>query len=192
MLNCRIENGVDPIRVICDTNLEIPLTSKIVKTAKDIKTIIAYSNDNEEKAKELKKQNITLLKVPYKNGIDLKELMKMLGEMKIDSVLVEGGGIINSSFIESGIVNRVYAYIAPKIIGGEKALSPITGKGIEYMKNAVELEDLKLEKIDKDYLITRYYKEELMFTGIIEEIGKIKNINNGKLSIECKKVLERK
>ncbi len=192
MLNCRIENGVDPIRIICDTNLEIPLTSKIVKTAKDIKTIIAYSNDNEEKAKELKKQNITLLKIPYKNGIDLKELMKMLGEMKIDSVLVEGGGRINSSFIESGIVNRVYAYIAPKIIGGEKALSPITGKGIEYMKNAVELEELKLEKIDKDYLITRYYKEELMFTGIIEEIGKIKNINNGKLSIECKKVLERK
>lgn len=192
MLNCRIENGVDPIRIICDTNLEIPLTSKIVKTAKDIKTIIAYSNDNEEKAKELKKQNITLLKIPYKNGIDLKELMKMLGEMKIDSVLVEGGGRINSSFIESGIVNRVYAYIAPKIIGGEKALSPITGKGIEYMKNAVELEDLRLEKIDKDYLITRYYKEELMFTGIIEEIGKIKNINNGKLSIECKKVLERK
>lgn len=159
MLNCRIEKGVDPVRIICDTDLRIPLNSNAVKTAKEIKTIVAYSRDNEEKKEELEKQNITLLKLPYNNGVDLKALMNTLGEMKIDSVLIEGGGEINASSIEAGIVNKVYAYIAPKIIGGKEALSPITGKGIEYMKNAVELEDLKVEQIDKDYLLTRIYKE---------------------------------
>ena len=192
MLNCRIEKGVDPVRIICDTELKIPLDSNIVKTAKEIKTIVAYSKGNEEKIQELEKQNITVLKMPYNNGIDLKALMEALGEMKIDSVLIEGGGKINSYAIEAGIVNKVYAYIAPKIVGGKEALSPITGEGIEYMKDAVELENLKVEQIDRDYLLTRIHKEALMFTGIIEELGKIKSIENGKLSIECKKVLERK
>lgn len=159
MLNCRIEKGVDPVRIICDTDLKIPLDSNIVKTAKEIKTIVAYSRDNEEKKEELEKQNIILLKLPYNNGVDLKALMTTLGEMKIDSVLIEGGGKINASSIEADIVNKVYAYIAPKIIGGKEALSPITGKGIEYMKNAVELENLKVEQIDKDYLLTRICKE---------------------------------
>ena len=118
MLNCRIEKGVDPIRIICDTNVDIDLNSNIVKTAKDIRTIIAYCNEaNKEKIEKLKEKQIELIKVPYQNGIDLEALMKILGQMKIDSVLIEGGGNINASSIEEGIVNKVYAYIAPKIVG---------------------------------------------------------------------------
>lgn len=158
MLNCRIEKGVNPIRIICDTNLDIPLECNVVKTAKDIRTIIAYSNEQEEKIQELKKHNVELLKVPYNNGVDLKALMQNLGQMGIDSVLIEGGGSINASALEAGIVNKIYAYIAPKIIGGKASLSPITGKGIEKMSDAVTLKDLNIEKIDEDYLITGYIK----------------------------------
>jgi len=156
MLNCRIEENVNPIRIICDTNLKIPIDCNIIKTAKDIKTIIAYSNETKkEKIEILKNQNVELIKVPkYDGRVDLKELINILGNIKIDSILIEGGSSINSSAIESGIVNKVYAYIAPKIIGGERSLSPITGKGVEYMKNAVNLENLKLEQIGKDYLFT--------------------------------------
>ena len=84
--------------------------------------------------------------------------MKILGQMKIDSVLIEGGGTINASSIEEGIVNKVYAYIAPKIVGGKESLSPITGKGIEYMKNAIKLKNVNLEKIGNDFLVTGYIK----------------------------------
>lgn len=67
MLNCRIAEGVDPIRVICDTNLSISMESNIVKTAKDIKTIIAYSNATDiTKMNKLKEENIELINVPYK------------------------------------------------------------------------------------------------------------------------------
>lgn len=156
MLNCRTEENVNPVRVICDTNLKIPLDSNIVKTAKEIKTIIAYSNENEkEKIEALKKQNITLLKLPYNNGVDLKILMCKLGEMGIDSVLIEGGSSINASAIQSRIVNKVYAYIAPKIIAGKNSLSPIEGKGIEFMKDAIRLDELEIKKLGTDYLISR-------------------------------------
>ena len=67
MLNCRIAEGVDPIRVICDTNRSISMESNIVKTAKDIKTIIAYSNATDiTKMNKLKEENIELINVPYK------------------------------------------------------------------------------------------------------------------------------
>ncbi len=80
MLNCRIAKGADPIRVICDTNLSIPLESNIVKTAKEIKTIIAYSDISDiNKMNKLKEQDIELLNIPHtKCGIDLKRLMKIL------------------------------------------------------------------------------------------------------------------
>lgn len=151
---------MDPIRVICDTNLEIPLDCNIVKTAKQIKTIVAYSSNevNKRKVEALEKSGVQLLKVPYKNGVDLQSLMNMLGKMKIDSVLIEGGGTINATAIQEKIVNKVYAYIAPKLIGGKEALSPITGKGVDSMKDAIMLEELDVEKIGEDFLMTGYVK----------------------------------
>ncbi len=157
MLNCRIEEGVNPVRIICDTNLKIGLDSNIVKTAKEIKTIIAYSNEtNTQKIQELKQNNIQLIKLPYNEGIDLKALIEILGKMKIDSVLIEGGANINASALKAGIVDKIYAYIAPKIIGGKESLSPIAGSGIEYMKNAIKLKNTKIDTFGEDYLLTGY------------------------------------
>jgi len=146
------------VRIICDTNLRIPLDSNIVKTAKEIKTIIAYSIEGEKsKIRKLEEQNVMLLKMTYNEGIDLKVLMETLGNLGIDSVLIEGGGKINASCLKANIVNKIYAYIAPKIIGGKEALTPITGNGIKYMKDAIQLENLNLEKIGEDYLLSRIY-----------------------------------
>ncbi len=159
MLNCRIEKNVDPIRIICDTNLDISLESNIVKTAKEIRTIVAYSNEpKDNKIDELKNMKVELIKIPYNNGIDLKILMNTLGKMKIDSVLIEGGGNINASALSAKIVNKVYSYIAPKIIGGKESLSPVTGKGLEYIKDAITLDKMNFEKIGDDILITGYIK----------------------------------
>lgn len=147
MLNCRIEKDVDPVRIICDTNLKIPLDSNIVKTAKEIRTIIAYSGECEdEKIKKLEEKGVTLLKIPYNNGVDIKALMVNLGNIGIDSVLVEGGGEINASCIDAGIVNKVYTYIAPKIIGGKTALSPITGKRNRIYERCNTIRRLKNRK----------------------------------------------
>lgn len=161
MLNCRIEKGVDPVRIICDSSLKISPYTNIVKSAKDIPTIIAYCNENEEKANLLKESGIELIKVgKTKNGIDLKELFTEIGQTGIDSVLVEGGAMIHASLLEGNLVDRVYAYIAPKIIGGRKAAGPIGGSGIEKMSRALVLSDTERKEFDGDIFISGRVKRK--------------------------------
>ena len=154
MLNARIENGNDPIRVICDSNLRIPEDSNIVKTAKEIQTIIATISSDEEKINYFKQKGCKILKTPPKDGkVDIKEVLKQLRNMEIDSVLVEGGGILNESLIQSGCVQKVYAYIAPKLFGGEKAKTPVEGKGIQRIKDALIFDELKATQLGNDILL---------------------------------------
>ena len=154
LLNCRTEDDVDPIRVICDSHLRLPMESQIVKTAEKIKTIAAYTNADEETKKKLGSTGVELIQIPEKDGhVDLEKLIRTLGERKIDSVLVEGGGNIHGSLLQTGLVDRVYAYIAPKLIGGKNALSPVGGDGIKKMKDAVVLQNQEILRLGADYCI---------------------------------------
>ena len=154
LLNCRTEEGVDPIRVICDSHLRLPMDSQIVKTAGKIRTIAAYTDAEEGTKKKLESTGVELLQISEKNGhVDLEKLIRTLGEKKIDSILVEGGGNIHGSLLQTGLVNRVYAYIAPKLIGGKNALSPVGGDGIEKMKDAVVLQNQEILHLGADYCI---------------------------------------
>lgn len=158
MLNCRIEEGVDPVRIICDSKLSIAehMECNILKTAKKIKTIVAYAQAEEAKKKILEDAGVVLLQAGNKDKIDLKQLLKKLGEMEIDSILVEGGGKIHGSFLEEGLVNKVYAYIAPKLVGGDSAKTPVGGRGFEKMAEAKMLTGLQIEQLGEDILITGY------------------------------------
>ena len=112
MLNCRIEGGRDPVRVICDSHLRTPLTSRIVATAREIPTILATVSADKEAAAPYEAAGCRVWTLPERGGRpDLTELMRRLGAEGIDSVLLEGGGTLNWTALESGIVNRVQAYI---------------------------------------------------------------------------------
>jgi len=154
MLTCRLENGKNPIRIICDTHLRIPLESKIVKTAKEVPTIIAMCEGDKSKEEKLKKAGCQILKISQsEQGIHLKELMQKLGEMKIDSILLEGGSQLNFSALQAGIVNKVESYIAPKLFGGKEAKTPVGGEGVSLPKEAFLLEHPRITKIEEDLLI---------------------------------------
>lgn len=168
MLNCRLEGGVDPVRVICDSNLRIPLDCNIVRTAGNIRTIVAYTLDVSGRKKELQDAGVELLEISPKADlsvaeaesdgemavkINLSELFKRLGEMKIDSVLVEGGAQIHASIMEQGLANKVYCYVAPKIVGGMKAKTPVEGIGIELMKDARAIKNIKIDRFGDDLLV---------------------------------------
>ena len=79
--------------------------------------------------------------------------MVKLGEMGIDSLLLEGGSTLNAAFLDAGCVDEIYAFIAPKIIGGQDSKSPVGGKGIDLMSDAIMLKDIKIEQFDNDILI---------------------------------------
>lgn len=154
MLNARIPNGNDPVRVICDSKLRIPEQSQIVQTANQIKTIIATISNDEEKIKKLEQKGITIIKTTSENDrVNLRQLLKQLRQLEIDSVLIEGGGILNESLIKSGCVHKVYAYIAPKLFGGEKAKTPVEGEGIKKISDAIVFDELKATKLGSDILL---------------------------------------
>lgn len=159
MLNTRIEGLKSPVRIICDSDLNIDMDSQIVKTAGEYRTIIAHASALEasnsgEKASALEAAGIELICCPGKDGrIDLDKLMDELGAREIDSILLEGGGTLNESAVRAGIVDRVEAFIAPKIFGGKDAKSPVSGLGVEEPSQAFMMKLENVRTIGDDILL---------------------------------------
>lgn len=160
-LTCRLpemSNCEQPIRIVVDSRLSISEDAAVLKQQELAKTIIAIAKAMDEKKKDrLLKRGIEILEVPQFEGtkwsVDLKTLVQRLGEMEIDSILVEGGATLAFSMIEQKIVDEVVTYVAPKIIGGEQAKTPIGGKGIGWLQDAVRLERLSCEVVGQDLCI---------------------------------------
>ena len=162
LLTCRMEGGTNPTRIVCDTKLRIPLSSQIIDTADEVPTIVATTAPhpeykrfwNEEKA-FLEKNNVTVLVVKEKNNrIDLQDLMIELGKLKIDSILIEGGSALNYSALQAGIVNRIEAYVAPKIFGGVGFFTPVGGEGVELATDALKVKFVSAKPVGEDILLT--------------------------------------
>lgn len=154
MLNCRLEGTLNPVRIICDTTLRIPVSSKIVDTAEEIQTCIAYCSGEPEKLEALEKAGCQLIKTPLHEGkTDLTYLMKVLYQQGIDSILLEGGAALNAQALSSHIVQKLYAYIAPKIVGGLTARGPVGGSGIEELEDAVKVVRQDMHILGDDILL---------------------------------------
>ncbi len=159
MLNCRIEEGVDPVRVVCDSRLRIPVDSNIVKSANDIETIVfassAYAGEGafEEKKAALEGAGIEVAMAGSNDKVDMRELLGNLADRNVNGLLVEGGGQINAAFLEAGLADKVYAYIAPKLVGGSGAAGPVGGTGIPLMADAMRVWDVRMQRLGEDVLI---------------------------------------
>lgn len=154
MLTSRISKGRNPIRIICDSQLRTPLQSNIVLTAKEIPTILATSCTCSNQRKEYEQSGCEIVTVPLKDEhLDLQVLMQILGAKGIDSILLEGGSMLNFSSLNSGIVNKVQAYIAPKIFGGDMAKTAVGGSGFGAIANCVTLKNQTITCLGDDILI---------------------------------------
>ena len=173
LLNCRIEGMRSPVRVITDSNASLGLSSRIVMTAHQYRTILAYSGSPDHiRLAALSDAGVETLKVEdngpeddsrgygYKRRetddiqkVDIDALLSCLGKMGIDSVLVEGGAELDWSMIESGLVDEVYCYIAPKVIGGSTAKGPVGGVGFPVMADAFALEIESVSRSGPDILV---------------------------------------
>ncbi len=154
MLNVRVDGWKSPVRIICDSHLRISLDSQIVKSAKKYRTIVAYVDDREKKKEFLESMGVETFSCPDEKGqIDLKRLMKYLGNENIDSILLEGGGTLNDSALRAGIVQEVHAFIAPKIFGGTDSRTPVEGIGVTEPSEAVKLSCREISRIGEDIKI---------------------------------------
>lgn len=165
-LNTRLEGIEDvshPIRVIVDDeSLRIPIDSKVVLTSKLQKTIVATTSKAPiDKIDKLKLAGIDVIITAEKDRqVDLNDLMAKLGERKVDSILLEGGGTLNYSALETGIVDKVMYFIAPKIIGGREAITSIEGEGKEKVDDAFKIDNISLRNFNEDILIEGYVRKE--------------------------------
>lgn len=156
-----LEADKDAVRVILDTKCRIPLDAQVLNLDSSVRTIIATGSTFEEKLAVLREKGVEIIVTPIKdNRIDIKWLFEELGRMGIDSVLLEGGSTINYSALEAGVVDKVMAFVAPKMIGGQKAKTPVEGEGIEYVRNAVRLDNIDIKRFDDDILIVGRVKRE--------------------------------
>ncbi len=153
LLTCRIEGGHNPIRIVCDSHLRTPLDSQIVRTAREVRTILAVCEALPEKTAAYEATGCEVWTLPAKDGhVDLPALMDRLGQAEIDSVFLEGGGTLNWSMLEAGLVRRVQAYIAPKLFGGT-AKTPIQGQGVARPGQAFCLTGIQWTQIGEDILM---------------------------------------
>ena len=154
MLNCRLKGGRNPVRIICDSRLRAPKDSQIIRTAGEIPTILATCCSDPERIRSYEDLGCQVVTVPEREGMtDLPELMKLLGARNIDSILLEGGAGLNASALKSGIVNRVQAYIAPKLFGGAAARSPVGDPGVESPGEAYRLTRPRITYLGEDILL---------------------------------------
>lgn len=162
LLTCRIEGLPNPLRVICDTHLRTPPSSQIVRTAKEVPAVLACVSPDPERRRVLEDAGCQVWDLPEKNGhVDLKALMERLGAAEIDSVMLEGGGTLNWAALESGIVRRVQAYVAPKLFGGGDAKSPVEGLGVALPEQAAVLKRLTVTALGEDFLIEGEMKDDV-------------------------------
>ncbi len=158
LLTARLPNKKvrHPVRIVLDTFAETPLDSNVLKHADTTRTIVAITNSAPNKRVDaLKEQGADVWTTPEKDGhVDLRALVKKLGEEGIDSVLLEGGSFVNDSAFKAGIIQRLHLFIAPKILGGENAYTPVGGTGVDTVAESVALKRKSIETFEEDVLIT--------------------------------------
>lgn len=163
-LNTRLpeESGRDAVRVILDSQLRIPVTSRIINLASPAPTLIATTAAAPAEARrQLISRGIDVLTLPAEEGrVAWKPLLAALARRNITSILVEGGAEVNVTALASGAVDKIVAFIAPKIFGGTTAPGPVGGLGVASPDLAWQLEKLEVEPCGKDVMLSGYLRKE--------------------------------
>lgn len=155
-LTARIENGRNPYRIVIDPELKTPLSSKFVNF-KDNKSILITSKF-EEKNKKIEKLREKNVKIIFLDGKDfkIKKILEKIGAEGIDSILLEGGSYLISKAFEENVIDGGEIFIAPKILGDEKAISFIKGFNFENINDGFQLENIKINSYGNNVSLEFY------------------------------------
>ena len=160
-LTTRLEEkaGKDPVRIIVDGRGIVPEDSNVFNSHSKAPVILAttYSIDK-DKEERLIEKGVKIIKTEGEH-VDLELLMDELYKINIDSILLEGGGTLNSYAISSKIVDKVMFFVAPKIVGGKNAVTPVEGCGIDKMEDELEVKNLSIKRYGSDILIEGYLEK---------------------------------
>jgi len=147
-------------RIILDSKLSIPISSKVIAYQPELYPTIICTTENvsPQKIKEFQEKNVKIIKSGKGMRVDIVDLMPKLYKLGIKSILLEGGGTINWSFVKHKLIDEVRLTIAPWIVGGKDAVSLVEGKGFEYMKHALNFKLVSV-KHRANYVILKYKRK---------------------------------
>lgn len=151
--------GENPIRIIIDSMARTPLDAHVVTDGLAQTIIVVTHEAPQGRINALHECGVEVLVTNGKqDGVDLRQLFKVLSGRDITSILIEGGASINASVLQENLVDKIYWFIAPKIIGGQGALGPVGGQGVADVNHAYMFEDMNIEHIGQDILISAYMR----------------------------------
>ncbi|VVC04316.1 2,5-diamino-6-ribosylamino-4(3H)-pyrimidinone 5'-phosphate reductase [Candidatus Bilamarchaeum dharawalense] len=156
-LTCRMKGCRDPVRIIVDSKLRIPLDVNVLKRPNGM-VVIGCGNDfDRSKKAKLERIGARVFVAAQEDGeVDLKKFMKQLSDYGITSILLEGGSALDGAMVDAKLVDKFSIFVAPKIIGGQDAKGPIGGIGAALVKNSIVLKNLKVEQVGTDYFFEGY------------------------------------
>jgi len=159
MLTARIRKGRDPYRIVLDSRLKIPEEAKVIGTSPSKTIIVSTEKAPKDKIEKLEQKGVQILILDSKEGkINLKSCLSKLGEIGMMSLMVEGGSQVNGSFLDEGLIDKLFLFLSPKIMGDPQALGIFGGKGVSSIQEAIALKEIKTRKMGEDILIESYFE----------------------------------
>jgi len=160
LLNIRLKGTwKNPFKIIADTHCRISPEAKVLTNDPQLAILATTRLADKEKLKNIERAGVQVIICPLKEErVDLGFLMQSLGTMGIDSVMIEGGSTLAFSALKDGLVDKVISFIAPKIIGGSGAPTPVGGTGISSMEDAINLVNMRSRKIGNDFMLEGWIK----------------------------------
>lgn len=154
-LTCRLKNQPTPLRIICDSRLRTPLDAIVMQTARHTPTLIATCSTDERQFAPYLAAGCQVWSIPSNEAgrVNLAELLRRLGAVSVSSLIVEGGADLAWSMLSQNLVQRVQAYIAPLLLGGSTAKTPLAGQGFPNPAAAVRLQNTEIHRLGNDYLL---------------------------------------
>lgn len=152
-----------PTRIVLDSDLRIPVTSRLVRTARDYPLYVACSERaSMERADTLEQNGVKILRLSSENArIDLQGLLVELGKLPLTSVLVEGGSQVLGEFLEQGLADDFYFFYAPKILADPQGLPSFAGRARECMSEALPVYALKVRHFGQDVMFSGRFREDI-------------------------------
>jgi len=149
---------IDPVRIVLDSKARIPKKAKLFNPNSNAGELICVTNKApKSRIKSLEKiTEVLIVKHNRKGNCDWDDLLNKLGQKNFTSIMIEGGGEVGASAFEEGIIDKVYFFIAPKLIGGGNAPTPLDGRGIKKITDIVNLKEVEFTKLQDNILISGY------------------------------------
>jgi diaminohydroxyphosphoribosylaminopyrimidine deaminase/5-amino-6-(5-phosphoribosylamino)uracil reductase len=144
----------EPFRVVVDTRARLPVSARLIEAGKPERALVAVTDAADPvRLVNLETRGVTVLRCKSHEGhVDVNDLVSRLGALDVSGILVEGGGTLAGAFLEAGLVDRVVAFAAPKLLGGAAAPRALAGAGL-LLPDAILLAGLCVRPVGTDWMM---------------------------------------